>query len=444
MKASKSLVLVPIIISLMALTPMTALSAGNNLAQSSLVVKQQTKEIKENSKLSKPVLKTKPVQKEKITKSSTPSVPVVKKKPVQVEKITQYSTPSQPAEKRNSVQVKKITGFCNNKTRTIPNITESKCENLGGEFFSRLSTAHTDLIRKRQGLIQSKIRKQVETAAPLQKNVAVGKLDINRKNLPHADDTSKIFEEFGGDTYELGSAGWHSTKDELEGLANGLTDGKPGNPIGSGSDDLQDNLIDAENALGKGSSELITGLNSNYDEYWGDVVAGIRGSGGIIASEYTYKVIGYDDGNMLWKEWYDDGSVWLWEYYDGEQTGWELRPPKGSGGGTEASDGRDEEGNERNFITDRARGLRPIEVNDPNKKESGIKIVQTDTGKFVVVDYGQLRDATKTGPEEGMRIGMNHLTGEAVNVIPEEVDPKSRFGQSLKQEILNPITNPTR
>jgi hypothetical protein len=69
------------------------------------------------------VLKTKPVQKEKNTKNSKPSVPVVKKKPPQVEKITQDSTPSQPAVKRKSVQVKTITGFCNDKTRTISNIT---------------------------------------------------------------------------------------------------------------------------------------------------------------------------------------------------------------------------------------------------------------------------------------------------------------------------------
>jgi hypothetical protein len=115
-----------------------------------------------------------------------------------------------------------------------------------------------------------------------------------------------------------------------------------------------------------------------------------------------------------------------------------------SGGGVSAPDGDDGQVSEGNVIPSGTRGPMPIEVKDPNKKESGITTVQTDTGVVMVVDYEQLRNATKTGPEEGLKIGTNHLTGEAIYVTPGEVDPKARFGQFLKEEASNPVVNPTR
>jgi len=81
-------------------------------------------------------------------------------------------------------------------------------------------------------------------------------------------------------------------------------------------------------------------------------------------------------------------------------------------------------------------------VEDPNKKGSGIKIIQTDTGATMVVDYDQLREAMLAGPEEGITIGLSPLTGETISVIPGAVDPKAKFGHLLKQWYLNPKVNP--
>ncbi len=216
--------------------------------------------------------------------------------------------------------------------------------------------------------------------------------------------------------------------------------------------------------LSKGSSDFINGLNSDSREYGADVIAGIRGSGGAIqgsggngsANGEEYRITD-SDGNTHHLHTFDDGSFAVTTFdkngelkshiqvnKDGEEEEYIAFDDPDSGGGTKVSDGSDGEVSEGNVITSGARGLVPIEVKDPNKKESGIKIVQTDAGAVYVVDYEQLRDATKAGPEVGMNIWSNPLTNEAVYVTPGEVDPKARFGQFLKQETLNPKINPTR
>ncbi len=486
MKVSKSLVLLLVIIPQMALSPIAVLAVESNRSQSSLLIKPQIKETSKSSMVSKPVQEITPVQKNEITKASTPSVPVVRRKQVHVEGAAKSATPSQSAAKRKQVQAKKIADFFSHDTRTVNAIPKSKHNNLGGESSASRPTVNSDLTKK--NFIHSTIWKQAETADPFRETVAVGKLDNSRKNLPqaddpskifeeldsnrrknlaHADDTSQIIEEFEGDSSGLEAAGWHSTKDEMEGLANGLIDEKPGNPLGSGSNDLQDGLAEAEDALGKGSGELISGINSDYNEYWADVVAGIQGVGGVNkgsggTNENQYFVVeDPETGKMYDLSILADGTT-ITRSFDknGELTGYTIKgadgeiedelqfddpdPTPDSNGGTQASDGSDGEVNEGNVVTSGKKGPTPIEVKDPNEKESGMKIVQTDSGVVMVVDYEQLRDGAKTGPEEGMRIGTNLLTNEAINVTPGEVDPKAKFGEYLRQEALQRVTNPTR
>jgi len=288
-------------------------------------------------------------------------------------------------------------------------------------------------------------------------------ISFDKKYLPHADQLSDIIEALGGDTSGLSDVGWASRQDEWENLANGLTEGRPGNAFGSAVDNFQDILINGLNALGKGTSDLIDGLNRDYEEYWGNMIAGIQGAGGMTHGDGGGGAGGAGGGTSVSKS--DDKMtdsvvvfkggptlilLILLEFIfrpGGDTSLKEVNPPSQPSGGSPSPDvsGDDEGGvSEGNVIVGGTKGLRPIEVKDPSKKESGIKVVQTDTGAIMVVDYDQLRDATANGPEEGMIIGLSPLTGETINVIPGKVDPKARFGQLLKQWYLNPIINPIR
>ena len=299
-------------------------------------------------------------------------------------------------------------------------------------------------------------------------------ISFDKKYLPHADQLSDIIEALGGDTSGLSDEGWASKQDEWENLANGLTEGRPGNALGRAVDNFQDVLIDGLNALGKGSSDLIDGLNRDYEDYWANITAGIQGAGGMThgdgaggaggtsgsTSDGSHGAGGsHSGGGQVSKEEIDAFNELLghvvihaaihaafgWPGLIIWTIGTEVESDSGGESlGTNVSDGDEGDVNEGNVLTGGWKGLKTIEVKDPSKKESGIKVVLTDTGVIMVVDYDQLRDAMATGPEEGMIIGLNPLTGETINIIPGEVDPKARLGQLLRQWYLNPKVNPMR
>lgn len=263
-------------------------------------------------------------------------------------------------------------------------------------------------------------------------------ISFDKKYLPHADQLSDIIEALGGDTSGLSDVGWASMQDEWENLANGLTEGKPGNAFGSAVDNCQDVLIDGLNALGKGTSDLIDGLNRDYEEYWADITAGIQGAGGmthgndgagdpdkknndegisdeeaigigitgILAGEAVKRAMPYVFAPAIF-------ILYVGSMFSGCDTIKEVKPPKkdnNAPGGANAPVGDEGGVDEGNVIIGGWKGLKPIHVEDPSKKGSGIKVVQTDTGVIMVVDYDQLRDAMATGPEEGIIIGLNPLT----------------------------------
>ena len=186
MKVSRLFLLVSILIPLMSWSPKTALSDAKNSPKNGLIKKQQTLDIAKNSTSSLQVLKTKSLQEEektanltlsgpeakkkkglvkKITPESTTPSPATTKHKIQKKRTTQPPTPSLPVASRNAVQKKETTGFCNNKTRTIGNLTADKCNRLHGKFFSSQAAASLDLIRKKQILTQSRMQQQAEAAA---------------------------------------------------------------------------------------------------------------------------------------------------------------------------------------------------------------------------------------------------------------------------------------
>lgn len=300
---------------------------------------------------------------------------------------------------------------------------------------------------------------------------------FHKENLPHADILSEL-EQLGVDTSGFGVDGWSSTQDKWEQLADGLIDGKPGNPFGGGVDN--NSLSNALASLGKGSDDLINDLNRNYDKYWKDAASGIKSSGGMI-TQYQ--------GEMRWEQGHDEtGAGEEEKEKDADNEGFieavssvlnhvtaerlfgaagglaiiviELvftpisdtplqpvnPPPKKESGstGTNVSNGDDGELNEGGFTVGGWAGPKPIEVKNPNKRTSGIQIIQTDVGAMVVIDYDQLSEAMLAGPKEGIVIGLNPLTGDTISVIPGVIDPKAIFGQKVKKWYVNPKINPDK
>jgi hypothetical protein len=303
------------------------------------------------------------------------------------------------------------------------------------------------------------------TIGGLSYSIQEDEIVFDKNYLPHADLLSDLLEALGVDTSGFGDSGWLSTQDEWEELVVSLIEGAPGNAFGDGVDDI---LVEGLQELGKGSSKLIADLNREYNNYWSNVVASIKASGGIIHGKGSSGGAGGNEEEK--KEWYEHlegavssyavgykigsfvglgvagGIVVLAIYLLDSVLGIEIieDKPDGNSSSTSASEGDDGEVNEGNIMIGGWKGIQPIEFKDPSQKESGIRIVYTDAGALMVIDYGVLRDALANGPEEGVSIGLNPLTGETVSIIPGDYDPiKVKLLEVMKSCFINPKTNPT-
>ena len=295
---------------------------------------------------------------------------------------------------------------------------------------------------------------------------------FDKDYLPHADQLSGVIGALGIDLSVLGTEGLSGAYDEWERRVESLIEGSPGNPFGDGVGNvLGDVVVEAFEALGKGESTLIEGLNRDYNEYWSSLIGAVQASGGMVRGQDSSGGAGGNEEEK--KDWLGrakdglasygvgfalgsiaglglvGGIIGLGIFLLGEFGVFEViestpdpQPdepesrPDGPSSGSQAPREGGGEVHEGNVLMGGWRGLRPIYVKNPTEKESGITIVRTDVGRMLVIDWGQLRASLAFGPKEGIPIGVNALTGETTYIIPGDYDPvKAKLADVMKSYI---------
>jgi len=292
-----------------------------------------------------------------------------------------------------------------------------------------------------------------------------------KENLPHEDRTAPL-QEFGSKEDPFGEFGlgdyFGSSNKQVEGMLPDLSLGLNNPFVGKGPG--PNDVYAAFRGAGNDVDGFIGGLNKANDDYWGQALDNIRGSGGGIHSGsstqnrliaprggYSFSRVvnqithmSTDGSAVLVREKYADGSESLWHIDDGGPTRLELeynnpgssRMKKKTNGGTKVSD--DPGGGEvgEGGIPSRAPGEPyAIQVENPKDKPK-VKRVQTDMGTVIISDFDQLGDAAKTSPDDRIAVGVNPLTGQDIKVRPGVADPRAKMGKFFKQKKDNPRVDP--
>lgn len=72
---------------------------------------------------------------------------------------------------------------------------------------------------------------------------------------------------------------------------------------------------------------------------------------------------------------------------------------------------------------------------------STARVVQTDTGAMVIVNFSELAQAARLSGERGVSVGLNPLTGTAI-LIPGKIDGQAIYESAQMSYWLNPVGRP--
>ncbi len=317
-------------------------------------------------------------------------------------------------------------------------------------------------------------------------------------------DTQQRLGDYGldiEDPNDLGSL--LGTDGIVEKLEKRLDDFLPGSALGETAQSAMGALADAMEDMAEGRNRLIDDLNQGWADYWNgllnnnaggmiagagsgtkDAANGVAGAiggaklgiaiGGLVGGPVGAVLVGFlgtilggagaylgaTEGSSVEgkvADWIVGALVWIWHQIAGEDKKKEEKPKEEKKAGT-SQPGEDGTGDDRGgLIFNPARPIGPYisrrkTVIEIDHGESGmmpivdvekapVRIIMTDTGAMLIVDYAALRRMIATNPDRRVAVGLNPVTGATI-LMPGRVSWGQVYEQSKMPWWLEKVGHP--